>query len=135
QIGELYRHNDARVKLLGQSGFAPADQAVREQVQHLKDKGQGELAQKELHPACRKTLESLGDHWTGLTVFVEHPELPMDNNTAERVQRGPVVGRKNYYGSGAIWAGRLAAMMFSLLQTLQLWDINPRRWLIAYLEA
>ena len=80
--------------------------------------GEAELADPELHPARRKVLESLGDHWTGLTVFVEHPEVPMDNNTAERAQRGPVVGRKNYYGSGAVWAGRLAAMMFSLFQTL-----------------
>src|SRR5262249_36126236 len=75
------------------------------------------------------------DHWTGLTVFVEHPEVPMDNNTAERSERGPVVGRKNYYGSGAVWSGRLAAMLFSLFQTLCLWDLNPRRWLMAYLGA
>src|SRR5436305_13059096 len=59
----------------------------------------------------------------------------MDNNTAERSERGPVVGRKNYYGSGAVWAGRLAAMMFSLFQTLALGNINPRLWLTAYLEA
>lgn len=59
----------------------------------------------------------------------------MDNNTAERTERGPVVGRKNYYGSGAVWAGRLAAMRFSLLQTLGLWQLNPRRWLTAYLTA
>ncbi len=59
----------------------------------------------------------------------------MDNNTAERAQRGPVVGRKNYYGSGAVWAGRLAAMLFSVLQTLCLWRLNPRLWLTAYLTA
>ena len=32
----------------------------------------------------------------GLTLFVEHPAVPMDNHAAERVQRGPVVGRQNY---------------------------------------
>jgi hypothetical protein len=42
---------------------------------------------------------------------VDHPEVPMDNNTAERCQRGPVVARKNFYGSGALWSGRLAAML------------------------
>ena len=68
-------------------------------------------------------------------MFVEHPEVPMDNNTAERAQRGPVVGRKNYYGSGSVWSGRLAAMTFSLFQTLCLWRLNPRLWLTAYLEA
>jgi hypothetical protein len=46
-----------------------------------------------------------------------------------------VVGRKNYYGSGAKWSGDLAAMMFSLFQTLLLWGINPRAWLGAYLNA
>src|SRR3954453_14418958 len=59
----------------------------------------------------------------------------MDNNTAERAQRGPVVGRKNYYGSGSVWSGQLAAMLFSLFQTLCLWELNPRRGLTAYLEA
>jgi len=59
----------------------------------------------------------------------------MDNNRAERAQRPPVIGRKNYYGSGARWSGELAAMLFSLLQTLLLWNINPRRWLTGYLGA
>jgi len=135
-IGKIYALNDSRLAVQEDpAAFAAADAALRAGVTALGIQGKTELTVPDLHPARRKVLESLGDHWMGLTVFVEHPEVPMDNNTAERVQRGPVVGRKNYYGSGAIWAGRLAAMMFSLLQTLQLWDINPRRWLTAYLEA
>jgi len=63
------------------------------------------------------------------------PSQGAHNNTAERAQRGPVVGRKNYYGSGAVWAGQLAALLFSLLQTLCLWRLNPRAWLTAYLTA
>jgi hypothetical protein len=90
---------------------------------------------RNLHPACRKTLESLNEHWKGLTLFVAHPDVPMDNNRTERTQRGPVVGRKNYYGSGARWSGKLAAMLFSLFATLRLHGINPRQWLTAYLEA
>jgi len=45
------------------------------------------------------------------------------------------VGRKNFYGSGSEWSGQLAAMMFSLLMTMKLWQINPRTWLEDYLEA
>lgn len=135
-IGKIYALNDARRQVLAdKAAFASADKALRAAVTALGAQGEAELADSAVHPARRKVLESLGDHWTGLTVFVEHPEVPMDNNTAERVQRGPVVGRKNYYGSGAVWAGRLAAMMFSLFQTLSLWDINSRLWLTAYLEA
>jgi len=136
RIGELYRLNDERQAVREQAeAFAAADLRLRQAVTALGQQGEAELAQPSLHPARRKVLESLGEHWTGLTVFVEHPDVPMDNNTAERAERGPVVGRKNYYGSGAVWAGRLAAMMFSLLQTLCLWGLNPRAWLTAYLTA
>ncbi|HEX2185566.1 MAG TPA: IS66 family transposase, partial [Chloroflexota bacterium] len=136
RIGAIYRLNDERRAVLKDpAAFAPADARLRAAVTALGAQGEAELAEASLHPARRKVLESLGEHWTGLTVFVEHPEVPMDNNTAERAERGPVVGRKNYYGSGAVWAGRLAAMLFSLLQTLCLWRLNPRSWLTAYLTA
>ncbi len=83
----------------------------------------------------QKVLQSLLDHWSGLTLFVEHPEVPMDNNWAENTIRTPVNGRKNYYGSGSLWSAELAATLFSILQTLVLWGINPRHWLRLYLNA
>jgi transposase len=136
RIGEVYRLNDERLAVPATAAaFAVADARLRAAVTALGAHGAAELTEPALHPARRKVLESLGNHWTGLTVFVEHPEVPMDNNTAERAQRGPVVGRKNYYGSGAVWAGQLAAILFSLLQTLCLWKLNPRAWLTAYLTA
>ena len=59
----------------------------------------------------------------------------MDNNTAERTLRTPVVGRKNYYGSGSVWSAHLAARMLSVLQTVLLWGLNPHHWLSAFLQA
>jgi len=94
-----------------------------------------ELADPKLREPCRKVLTSLKEHWSGLTVFIDDPRIPLDNNFAERLMRNPAVGRKNYYGSGAEWAGRLATMMFSILATLTLWKINPRLWLTWYLES
>jgi transposase len=136
RIGVLYERNDRRREATRQSPlFAERDQEVRRCVTTMEQQREGELSHPELHPARRKVLEGLRHHWPGLTVFVAHPDVPMDNNTAERSERGPVVGRKNYYGSGAVWSGRLAAMLFSLFQTLALWGINPRIWLTAYLSA
>jgi transposase len=136
EIATLYALNDARLAVEEDPvAFAVEDAKLRQAVTAMATRGEATLTQANLPTPQRKVLESLGDHWTGLTVFVEHPEVPMDNNTAERVQRGAVVGRKNYYGSGAVWAGRLAATMFSLFQTLHLWNINPRAWLTAYLQA
>ena len=132
RIGELYRLNEERLQVRDDPGaFAAADEVLRTAVTTFGAQGRRELEAAELHPARRKVLESLGNHWTGLTVFVEHPEVPMDNHTAERSERGPVVGRKNYYGSGSVWSGRLAAMMFSLFQTLSLWGLKPRLTLTA----
>jgi len=136
RIGAVYRANDARLAVRDQpAAFAVAERALRQQVAALEQQATAELREPALHPGRRQALASLQEHWHGLTVFVAHPEVPMDNNTAERSERGPVVGRKNYYGSGAVWSGRLAALLFSLLQTLALWGLNPRAWLTAYLEA
>jgi transposase len=38
-------------------------------------------------------------NWERLTRFVDDARVPLDNNGTERAIRGPVVGRKNHYGS------------------------------------
>jgi transposase len=135
-IGALYDHNDQRLSMPEDpAAFAQADRLVRAQVEHLRERRDTELAQADLRLPQRKVLTSLKEHWSGLTVFVDHPEVPMDNNTAERRHRGPVVGRKNFYGSGALWSGRLAAMLFSLFQTVELWGLDVGKWLTEYLTA
>ena len=68
-------------------------------------------------------------------MFLNDPKIPLDNNYGERLIRNPAVGRKNDYGSGAEWAGRLAMMMFTIFATLVLWKINPREWLSWYFES
>ena len=65
---------------------------------------------------------------------MDDPRIPMDNNTSERLERGPAVARKNFYGSGSLWSGQLMAALFSILATLALWKLNPRSWLTWYFE-
>ena len=136
RIGELYRLNDQRLEVRGDAvAFATADGGVPHGCDGLRGTRRGGVGSVGPAPGTTEGPGEPGQPLDGLTVFVEHPEVPMDNNTAERSERGPVVGRKNYYGSGSLWSGRLAAMMFSLFQTLCLWGLNPRLWLTAYLEA
>jgi transposase len=135
-IGELSHLNNRRLELREDNeAFHPRDQDLRVAVAAFQQRWEAEGAESPLHPARRKVLASLRDHWPGLTLFVEHPEIPMDNNAVERTLREPVVGRKNYAGSRALWSGQLLVQMLSLLATLKLWGINPRKWLTAYLEA
>lgn len=96
---------------------------------------EADLQEPDLHLTKQKVLSSLHNHWEGLTVFLTRPEAAMDNNAAERRLRNPVVGRKNYYGSGSVWSAHLAAMMFSVIQTVLLWGLNPHHWLHAFLQA
>ena len=63
-----------------------------------------------LHPAAAKVIATLSNEWDGLARHQDLPQLPLDNNTAEKsALRTPVIGRKNFYGSGAEWAAHLAA--------------------------
>ena len=47
-----------------------------------------------------KAVRYMLERWAKLALFVENPLVYPDNNAAERALRGPVVGRKNHYGSG-----------------------------------
>jgi transposase len=132
RIRELYRLHRERLAY-------PTDpvrqDALRQAVAAMRQQRDTELADPTLRAPARKALSSLQEHWSGLTLFVDDPRIPMDNNRSERVLRGPALGRKNYYGSGAQWSGRLAAALFSLVATLKLWQINPRLWLQWYLQS
>lgn len=136
RIRELYHCQRQRLSHAADTTeFAAADAALRACLTRMHDQAVQELADPKLREPCRKALTSLQEHWSGLTRFVDDLRIPLDNNAAERVQRGPAVGRKNYYGSGALWAGRLAAMLFSLLATLKLHGLNERKWLTWFLES
>lgn len=142
-IRELYRLNAARLEPWDEqlplaqqsSAFSQAQGDLETKLSEMQGRYEAHLQEPVLHVAKHKVLSSLQRHWDGLTVFLKRPEIAMDNNAAERMLRNPVVGRKNYYGSGSVWSAQLAAMMFSILQTLLLWGINPHHWLSAFLQA
>ena len=68
-------------------------------------------------------------NWERLTRFVENPLVPLDNNGTERAIRGPVVGRKNHYGSKSKRGTEVAATFYSLLETAKLHDVDPAHYL------
>jgi transposase len=136
RIRALYRHDRRRrCAKTGSAEFTAADIELRQTVAAMQAQADAELAEPKLPTPCRKVLASLQEHWSGLTRFLDDPRIPLDNNASERRARGPALGRKNYYGSGALWSGRLAAMLFSLFATLSLAKFNVRTWLTWYLKS
>jgi transposase len=85
--------------------------------------------------AALKTL-SIGNaaayvvaNWDRLTRFLKDARIPLDNNATERGIRGPVVGRKNHYGSKSRRGTEVASLFYSLLETAKLHGIDPARYL------
>ncbi len=87
-----------------------------------------------LHPAAAKVLATLDREWDGLARHRDYPELALDNNTSERALRGPVVGRKNYYGSGSVVSAQLASRAWTITATAERAGLNPLAYLRAYLD-
>ena len=77
-----------------------------------------------------KGLVFLENQWTHLTRFLEDPRVPVDNGEAERQIRGPVVGRKNFYGNRSEAGARVAGLMYSLLGTATKLGIDPHEYLM-----
>jgi len=136
RIGALYHLNGLR---LGASADTPerisAQLDLERAMQQMATDCQLGVADHELFPPAAKVLQSMANHWNGLTVFVACPWVDIDNNQAERSIRSPVVGRKNFNGSGSQGSAELAATMYSLFATMKLWGLNLRTWLTLYLQA
>jgi transposase len=136
RIRMLYRQqHERRRHAVGSAEFVAADVEVRQTVATMQAQAETELAEPKLATPCRKVLVSLQEHWPGLTRFVDDPRIPLDNNASERQARGPALGRKNYYGSGALWSGRLAATLFSRFATWVLAKLNIRKCLTWFLQS
>mgnify|MGYP001821731537 FL=1 len=136
RIKHLYHLNRRRLQCRpGTKKLSKAEATLRKHVDSMAAERDAELSDSSLCQPCCKVLESLKGHWPGLTRFVQDSGIPLDNNYSERLIRNPVIGRKNYYGSGVEWSGQMAVTMFSIFATLETWKINPRTWLNDYIAA
>jgi len=136
RIGNIYHINNIRImNKPNTDGFIEKDKELRDALEKLRKQYMKELKQKSLHVEQREALERMKNHWDGLLVFVDHPHIPMSNSEAEHMMRNPVLGRKNYYGSGAIWSAEYKAIMFRIFETLRKNGINEKKWLTKYFES
>ena len=73
--------------------------------------------------------------WDRLTRFVDDARIPLDNNATERAIRGPVVGRKNHYGSKSRLGTEVASRLYTILETCKLANVDPSAYLHAAVVA
>ena len=73
-------------------------------------------------------------NWRALRRFVDDGRIEPDNNIAERALRTVAIGRKNYLHFGSDGGGDSAAVIYTLLGTARLNEINPQAYLRHVLE-
>ena len=139
-IGQLY-------KIDRRAGPFPGDEGVRRSRQRLRQKESTAVLRKfrrwllDNLPKVPKST-SLGHAiaytlslWSGLTVFVNNPDVPLDNNGTERDLRQLVQGRKNHYGSRSESGLDTAAILYSLIQTCLKIGVDPEEYLIEAIRS
>jgi transposase len=140
RIAALFAWNHKRFSLTetgdtDEEKWREADNKLRELIARFDEEVRKELSQNQLDKHQSKVMRSLRRHWTGLTLFVDEPRIPMHNNRAERLLRNSVLIRNGSYGSGTAWSGQLAAKVLTIFQTWQLNGLNPETLLRDFIDA
>jgi len=121
RLNELAKGKPAEEVLQIRGEMRPYFEAMRDRaIQDLeKTPEKGKLA---------KALKYFLENYEGLTLFLTDPEVPIDNNGQERLLRSPVVGRKTWYGTHSERGAKTAAVLFSIVESCKLNDVNPREY-------
>ena len=143
RIASIYRLNEARLAHYNHSlemdrqtaEFEAAQTELRKVVDHLFAHAEREPTELSDGAHEAKPLRSLVNHREGLCVFLDKPQVPLDNNEAERALRAPVIGRQLSFGSDSEDGALFTARMYSVVGTLKMNGIDVRRWLEAWLGA
>jgi hypothetical protein len=72
--------------------------------------------------------------WPAFARFLEDGRICLTNNAAERALRGLALGRKSWLFAGSERGAERAAIMYTLIQTAKLNEIDPQAWLAASLS-
>jgi len=102
---------------------------MREKFESMFKKATEQLPRYPSQLKFGKALNYFLENYDGLTLFLEHPDVAIDNNLQERLLRSHVVGRKTWYGTHSERGAETASILFSIIETCKLNQVNPREYL------
>jgi transposase len=127
QYHEIYQLNmDAKGKTVAE--VLELRSQMRSRFEAMKKKAMEELPRYPDKNKYRKALNYFLGNYEGLTYFLDHADVPIDNNGGERLLRSHVVGRKTWYGTHSERGAQTAAVLFTLVETCKLNGVNPREY-------
>jgi transposase len=88
-----------------------------------------ERAKLSRHAEVAKAMDYMLKRWTAFTRFLADGRICLSNNAAERALRGIALGRKAWLFAGSERGGERAAIMYTLIQSAKLNDVDPQVWL------
>ena len=88
-----------------------------------------ERARLSRHSEVAKAMDYMLKRWAAFTRFLDDGRICLTNNAAERALRGVALGRKSWLFAGSDRGGERAAVMYTLIQTARLNDVDPQAWL------
>ena len=101
--------------------------------QRIKDRLQTLLETPWKDKHARRLIKRLRRHANELFTFLDHPEVPHDNNTGERAIRPAVIIRKNSYANRSEEGAEMQAVLMSIFRTLKQRGHNPLRTIVTAL--
>jgi transposase len=81
------------------------------------------------HNDLAKAMDYMLKRWDAFTRFLDDGRICLSNNAAERALRGIALGRKSWLFAGSDRGGERAAVMYSLIVTAKMNDVDPQAWL------
>ena len=76
-----------------------------------------------------KAIDYMLKRIPAFTRFLDDGRICLTNNAAERALRGIALGRKSWLFAGSDRGGQRAAVMYSLIVTAKMNDVDPQAWL------
>lgn len=71
-----------------------------------------------------EAIRYFNNQWERLIVFLDHPEVPPDNQFAEQAIRPFAIGRKNWLFAGSPSGAKASAVLYSLAETANANGLN-----------
>ncbi|MGH9345355.1 MAG: IS66 family transposase [Terriglobia bacterium] len=81
------------------------------------------------HNDLAKAIDYMLRRWQGFTLFLRDGTVCTSNNAAERALRRIACGRKSWMFCGSDRGGQRAAVLYSLIATCRMNDVDPEAWL------
>jgi transposase len=130
-IKQLYYLNKLRLNSDSEQEYSALTKRMHDITESLRLQEEDRLVLE----CQKKILRSFKKRFAGYTLFLDHPQIPMDNNRAERLIKAAISGRNNYLGNVSQKSVIHTQIFLSIMSTAKINKVDPQQWLTEYLEA